>query len=450
MPAAKYIFDKGVMKLNPAYSAEHKSEITTVAKPSQSLAIISSMNDVSAASAAQQAATQKPLQLSESTTASMEIMQDASYLKKFKSSIPVDGGELIDGLTAYFAKYEVPLGLINKLLALTEYNLNFVLDDSGSMNEASDVHLSESSPHIQKRYNDYKIGDTRRITRWNEMEDRLHTIIDMLSYLPTNPIMVSFLNRTNKLDLNRNNETREQFVTKAHATIKENFDKAPAGMTPLYSKLKTAFSTATGNTMHYVFTDGEPSDATIETMKNLVLTRNNPQQNPLTFISCTDSADNANWMKEIEEEAPYVSEVDDFNSERAEVLKDQGPALPYSKGFWLLCQLVSTNNPDDLDALDESNPFTKMTLDNILGRKLLDAEYQLYFQSNPNAEKVKHLYQRFATEQCTVKELLKPAPAGSGAAGMFNLFSVSAAAPAPAPAQQNMQPPAYSAYAKPH
>ena len=79
--------------------------------------------------------------------------------------------------------------------------------------------------------------------------------------------------------------------------------------------------------------------------------------------------------------APYCSESDDFNDEAREVYKDQGAALPYSKGFHLICQLVAAMNPDDLDAMDESIPFTKFTLDNLLGIVSNDASYQHYFDS---------------------------------------------------------------------
>jgi hypothetical protein len=34
-------------------------------------------------------------------------------------------------------------------------------------------------------------------------------------------------------------------------------------------------------------------------------------------------------------------------------------AIPYSFGFYLVCHLVAALNPTDLDALDESVPFTK-------------------------------------------------------------------------------------------
>ena len=85
----------------------------------------------------------------------------------------------------------------------------------------------------------------------------------------------------------------------------------------------------------------------------MLIHRQDPAGNPMTFLSCTGDDQEAEWMKEVEEVAPYCSESDDFADEREEVLNDQGMALPFTKGFYLVCQLVAAMNPDDLDAMDE-------------------------------------------------------------------------------------------------
>lgn len=89
----------------------------------------------------------------------------------------------------------------------------------------------------------------------------------------------------------------------------------------------------------------------------------------------------------MEEQAAFCSEVDDFQDEKEEVLKDQGPAFPYTKGLWLLGHLVGAISPDDIDALDENVPFTKYTLDELLGREHSPQEYRYYFDRNPHSRK---------------------------------------------------------------
>jgi hypothetical protein len=72
--------------------------------------------------------------------------------------------------------------------------------------------------------------------------------------------------------------------------------------------------------------------------------------------------------------------------EAAEISKDQGVALPFTYGFYLVCCLVAAMNPDDLDAMDESVPFTKTTLDNLLGIESNEASYKHYFDNFVKAQ----------------------------------------------------------------
>ena len=96
-------------------------------------------------------------------------------------------------------------------------------------------------------------------------------------------------------------------------------------------------------------------------------------------------------MKDAEEIAPYCSESDDFADEAEEVMRDQGAALPYTRGFHLICQLVAAMNPDDLDAMDESVPFTKTTLDNLLGIQTNEESYHQYFNEYVKAQHVRKI-----------------------------------------------------------
>jgi hypothetical protein len=80
------------------------------------------------------------------------------------------------------------------------------------------------------------------------------------------------------------------------------------------------------------------------------------------------------------------------------VKKDQGDAFPYTKGLWLLSNLVASISPDDLDALDENVPLTKFTLDELMGRVHSPAEYDYYFTHNKHGKHYASLKSRFATE----------------------------------------------------
>ena len=68
-------------------------------------------------------------------------------------------------------------------------------------------------------------------------------------------------------------------------------------------------------------------------------------------------------------------------------LQDQGKAFPYSFGLHLGAQIVAAFNPHDLDAMDESLPFTKQVLDNLLGYQSSPEEYRYYFDCFIEAQK---------------------------------------------------------------
>ena len=104
--------------------------------------------------------------------------------------------------------------------------------------------------------------------------------------------------------------------------------------------------------------------------------------------------------------APFTAEIDDYVAERAEVLADQGPAFPYTKGLWLLSQLVAAVNPMDLDALDENLPFSKHTLDDLLGRKHTEEEYKYYFDRNPHASLYADHYAAFARQAVHSRQIV--------------------------------------------
>ena len=135
------------------------------------------------------------------------------------------------------------------------------------------------------------------------------------------------------------------------------------GGTPVLEKLQDSMIRGQGSSIsRYIFGDGMPNGgqrAQTEIL-NICMNRTDPASNPITFISCTNedaagtSAGNmvvfchfictltyhfllplVEWMKDVEEAAPYCSEADDYDDEAREVLRDQGAALPFSKGFHL-------------------------------------------------------------------------------------------------------------------
>jgi hypothetical protein len=328
----------------------------------------------------------------------------AEVVKPIEKNTPEEVRDsLIDRLANLFGKYETPIGLLSKFYKLSEYNLNIIIDDSGSMSTpVDDVLLSNaSSEYMASNY--CKHFANRKMTRFEEAEDRVHLMFDYLAYIPTGLIKVFFMNRPDELIFDRNQyQSIEQFLTEAHNSIRRAFYNAPSGGTPTMRVMRKAMST-TIPVCHYLFTDGVPSDCSTQELGKYLETRANAHLNPITFVSCTSEDSECEWMKEIEESGPLMAEVDDYNSELKEVRHDQGPFMPYSKGIWIMCLLIGAINPYDLDAMDDSMPFTKYTFDNFIGRTLTDKEYQNYWSGHPKHND--YNYNAFSTEQKHAKQI---------------------------------------------
>ena len=281
-----------------------------------------------------------------------------------------------DDLGAIMSKYEVPFGLLNKLMLLSEFqSLEFIIDDSGSMQSVSDTIDKATGKHN---------------TRWIEAKHRLKEMLEILAYVPFNQINIGFLNRKDRIILTRQGRDPKTFLRDAYQKVESAFSHGPRGTTPALERLQDSLIRGQGSSVaRYFFGDGQPNggeEAKREIVR-ILKHRENPAGNPMTFVSCTNEDAEVEWMKDAEEVVPYCSESDDFADESAEVMRDQGAALPYTRGFHLVCQLVAAMNPDDLDAMDESVPFTKATLDNLLGIQTNVESYRQYFNEFTKAQR---------------------------------------------------------------
>ena len=261
-------------------------------------------------------------------------------------------------------------------MMLSEYDyLEFMIDDSGSMTLNTD-----SFDPITKK----------PLTRWVEAKTRLKEMMEVLAHVPFQKVEICFLNRADRVAILRNSRKPQDLLADANRQIDQVFAKGPQGSTPAFEKMQESFVRGQGKSVsRYFFGDGIPNGgvAAQQHITNMLKNRQNAAQNPMTFLSCSNDDEQVEWMKDAEEIAPYCSESDDFKDEAMEVLRDQGAALPFTRGFHLVGQLVAAMNPDDLDAMDESVPLTKSTLDNLLGIQHNPESYRHYFNCFLQAQK---------------------------------------------------------------
>lgn len=127
-------------------------------------------------------------------------------------------------------------------------------------------------------------------------------MIDILSYIPVKSLTVSFMNLSSQLSFSHTGKTPKTFQIDAHAAIQAAFRSFRGGGTPTMATLTKSFATASQRpdpTLHYLFTDGIPSDCSIEELSAFIAGRRKPERNPLTLISCTNNESECGWMKEV-------------------------------------------------------------------------------------------------------------------------------------------------------
>ena len=292
----KYCKINGIMKLNPEYKAWKDAQATaqgptatavavpatTVLNSAEALPIVSSIEDSMQLSED----IGQDVALSESTNAAIEMLQDP----EIAAEVGLQPDDMIDELGSLLARYEIPIGLTNKLMMISEYqSLEFIVDDSGSMRLNTDT----VDPKTRKP-----------ISRWIEAQRRLKEMIEVIAYVPFEQIGIEFLNRKDRISLKREGRTPEQFLVSANQQIDSVFSRKPSGTTPALEKIQESFLRGQGiNIARYFFGDGKPNGGqrAVDEIVKLLRNRPDPEQNPMTFLSCTDEDADVEWMKDAEE-----------------------------------------------------------------------------------------------------------------------------------------------------
>lgn len=277
-PPKKYTKINGVMKLNPEYKKWKDAQNggpspSSNVVSSQALPIVSSMQDHEELNEIVVNGGGNEWALAESTNATIEMMQEPEI--SLAAGMTPDA--MVDELGAILNKYEVPMGLMNKLMMLSEFqSLEFIIDDSGSMSMLSDtVDMKTRQPQ----------------TRWQEAQIRLKEMVEILAYVPFNKIEICFLNRPDRVVLERGGRDPKTFLADAYSRIDTVFRKGPMGTTPALEKLQDSMIRGQGSSVsRYFFGDGMPNGgqrAQTEIL-NICMNRPDPASNPITFISCTN------------------------------------------------------------------------------------------------------------------------------------------------------------------
>ena len=123
-------------------------------------------------------------------------------------------------------------------------------------------------------------------------------MIEILAYVPFNQIGILFLNRPQSLSLTRNGRDPKSFLADAIRQIDGLFATNPSGSTPAFEKIQMSVATGMGKQVaRYFFGDGIPNGGVAAQKKiiEVLMNRQNPQGNPITFLSCTNEDAAVEW-----------------------------------------------------------------------------------------------------------------------------------------------------------
>lgn len=89
----------------------------------------------------------------------------------------------------------------------------------------------------------------------------MHILMDIISYIPTKPITITFMNTPGVISLQHDGKSLEAFREEAHTKLVAAFSSNEVRyMTPTYACLEKSFQDAALHTepmMHYLLTDGK-------------------------------------------------------------------------------------------------------------------------------------------------------------------------------------------------
>ncbi|TPX59474.1 hypothetical protein CcCBS67573_g09087 [Chytriomyces confervae] len=243
----------------------------------------------------------------------------------------------MDAFKSLVMRHEISSLMALKLRKLEAYDIVVICDDSGSMMTKSTMGLTEANPFAPTT------------TRWDELKLTVQIVTDIAVTLDDDGIDVYFLNRPPLQNVSHSSQ------------LEASFSKRPQGYTPIARVLrqvlrekKSSFAESGKKLLILIATDGVPTtDQGVEDKRGLwsVLAYDRGDT-PVVFLACTDNDAEIEYLNEWDVELPNLDVVDDYNTERRQILAIQGNSFPFSRGDWVCKMLLGPIDPE-IDALDE-------------------------------------------------------------------------------------------------
>lgn len=223
--------------------------------------------------------------------------------------------------------YEIDKTFANYFRILVDYKIVIIADDSGSMNSAV----------------------SKNETRWGELCKFIQIVFSITQCIENSLIDLFFLNRIGITNV----QTLE--------SISNAFSFPPKGPTPIVPILKYALKQDCQDYLGRIIiiaTDGEPTDEKnrVNTQQLYeVLAKERRPNDYVTFLACTDDDQTMDYLNQWDRIIPRLDVIDDYASEKREIIRAQGPNFYFSYGDYVIKTMVGTLVPA-LDKLDEITP----------------------------------------------------------------------------------------------
>eukprot|EP01062_Namystynia_karyoxenos_P070072 TRINITY_DN65459_c0_g1_i1.p1 TRINITY_DN65459_c0_g1~~TRINITY_DN65459_c0_g1_i1.p1 ORF type:complete len:390 (+),score=142.45 TRINITY_DN65459_c0_g1_i1:106-1170(+) len=221
--------------------------------------------------------------------------------------------------------YEITIAEAAEFAPLREYEITFVLDDSGSMNI--------TDPGAKQ-------------TRWQELRETTRAMIGFATYFNRGGTTVNFLNRDPIHGIEDPDDNR----------LLDTFRRPPAGTTPLtHAVQKVVEQSRAPHLLMVIATDGEPDGGSrgfMAALRRIIADKSRNVR--FQIMACTDDDDAVGWLNDFDLEFAEVDVCDDYQSERKEVLQT-GRMPRFTRGDWVMKALLGPVS-QKFDKWDELSP----------------------------------------------------------------------------------------------
>lgn len=226
------------------------------------------------------------------------------------------------------SKYDINPMLSEKMSILEEYEIVLLLDDSGSMNTPLNDHTSHA-------------------TRWDELKHVIKIIIDISTTYDDDGIDLYFLNRGYRKNI------------RSYTEIGDLILNPPCGRTPLNQRvieILRNYSSCLKPLLLVIATDGVPTDSygniNVQEFKITLLNKNHSKVY-VSFLACSDNDNDIDYLNDLDKTVPNIDTLDDYISEKKEVIAAQGNDFKYSFEDHIV-RLLLGPICQELDKLDEN------------------------------------------------------------------------------------------------